>query len=160
MGIKTFKEYLREISGDQWGMIIIFSPFAFYFTFLYFSALYSGIPTEYSSYQNVQVQVQETTMNGKLNQVITIKQRHKTKYCYVPYCGFPKEGNYHLSHIEFIDIDGDVFILKSCLNKEECFYNISDSFIEKIKEDKFQDLKEWILCLYFAIFLALILGVV
>ena len=99
-------------------------------------------------------------MNGKLNQFITIKQRHKNKYCYVPYCGFPKEGNYHLSHIEFIDIDGDVFILKSCLNKEECFYNISDSFIEKIKEDKFQDLKEWILCLYFAIFLALILGVV
>ena len=158
MDIKTFKKYFKKIHLDYWIATIVLSLFALYLTFSYLRALRSGIPTEYSSYQNVQVQVQEATMNGKLNQYITIKQRHKNKYCYVPYCGFPKEGHYHLSHIEFIDIDGDVFILKSCLNKEECFYNISESFIKKIKEDKFQTLKGLVFFLYIMICLNLIMG--
>ena len=158
MDIKTFKKYFRKIAWDYWAMIIIFSLFAFYFTFLYVKALYSGVPTEYSSYQNVNVEVKEETMDGKLNQYITIKQRHKNKYCYVSHCGFPKEGHYHLSYIEFIDIDGDVFILKSCLNKEKCFYNVSDSFIKKVKEDRIQGLKEIIYAIYFTIFVSFIMG--
>ena len=150
MDIKTFKKYFRKIAWDYWAMIIIFSLFAFYFTFLYVKALYSGVPTEYSSYQNVNVEVKEATMEGKLNQHISI--RHRNKYCYVLYCGFPKEGFYHLSDIEFIDIDGDVFIFKSCLSKGECFYNISDYFIGNIKDDKLQELKKLTYLGYFIIF--------
>ena len=158
MDIKMLKKYFGKLALSSRVGIVIFSPLVLYFTFLYFNALYNGVPIKYSSYQNVNVEVKEETMDGKLNQYITIKQRHKNKYCYVSHCGFPKEGHYHLSYIEFIDIDGDVFILKSCLNKEKCFYNVSDSFIKKVKEDRIQGLKEIIYAIYFTIFVSFIMG--
>lgn len=146
------------MSLDYWVLIILFfSPMTLYFTFALLSALYSGVPTKYSSYQNVNVEVKEETMDGKLNQYISI--RHRNKYCYVLYCGFPKEGLYHLSSIEFINIDGDDFILKSCLNKEECFYNISASFIEDKKKAIVKELREFTCFCYFMIFIYFLQGI-
>ena len=150
MDIKMLKKYFGKLALSSRVGIVIFSPLVLYFTFLYFNALYNGVPIKYSSYQNVNVEVKEATMEGKLNQHISI--RHRNKYCYVLYCGFPKEGFYHLSDIEFIDIDGDVFIFKSSLSKGESLYNISDKFIGNIKDDKLQELKKLTYLGYFIIF--------
>ena len=76
MDIKTFKKYCRKIHLGYWIAIIVFSLLALHSTFSYLRALYSGVPTEYFSYQNVQVQVQETTMDGKLNQYVLIKGKN------------------------------------------------------------------------------------
>ena len=82
MDIKTFKKYCRNIHLGYWIAIIVFSLLALRSTFLYLRALYSGVPTGYFSYQNVQVQVQETTMDGKLNQYILIKgKNYWWNYC-------------------------------------------------------------------------------
>lgn len=88
---------------------------------------------EYKVYNNISVKVSDKEINGNLNQYISTK--NISNVCYTLMCGFPYEGEFELAEIKFIKIENKSFLLSSCINQQTCFYNITDKFINQIKNN-------------------------
>lgn len=135
--------------------IIMFTSGASYVK-MYFN---KDIYDKYASYYNVLVEIKDNYINGKLNKYISIK--HKNNICYAENCGFAQEGEYKLASIQFYEIDGKAFVFKSCLLESNlCFYNISEDFINGVKERKqeefLSDIRIYLILFLFYVLIAII----
>ena len=131
--IDCYKKIERKISYRH--LIIIFC-FIFVLFFLLSSSLNILFKNDFDIknkvFYNIDVKVKKDIILGNLNKYITIKSINNN--CYIDYCGFPGEGDYTLRKINFISINDKKFLFYACGQEyENCFYNISDSFIEDIK---------------------------
>ncbi len=107
-----------------------------YIFVIHFNLLfYNDFKIEYKSFYNINLHVSDSHITGRLNNVWTT--RHFNKNCHIKYCGLPNEGKFDFSEVKFIKIYNDYFLLYSCVKdeKEECFYNITENDIERIKQD-------------------------
>ncbi len=95
---------------------------------LYFILFYQAWPVlfdkftiEYQTYKNIDVIDQDYRMNGRLNKYKTIQQINNK--CYYKHCGLLENGEYKLSEIKFVTIQGKEEIFSFCTN-QHCFLNI------------------------------------
>ncbi|MGV6988399.1 hypothetical protein ACWA5Z_05305 [Testudinibacter sp. P80/BLE/0925] len=127
--IKKTKQFFHWLG---WGYSIFF--FLTISTASYFSLpilILNDYKINHLYYFDISATVSKQEINGKLNNHLTL--RRVSNKCYKPYCGLPKEGEYKLSKIAFININGMSYIHFICINSDVCFYNISESFIQMKK---------------------------
>lgn len=133
--IKLIRDFIKEMEiynkifaviyiGFIVSLLVLFTP----------KVLFNQLEIEQQEYHNVTVEVIGKRMNGKLGKYLTINRL--SNKCYNSYCGLPKDGEYFISKINFISIEGKVFIHYFCLKESQrCIYNINEDFIEKQKID-------------------------
>ncbi|MGC7590894.1 hypothetical protein ACPWUF_10515 [Bisgaard Taxon 46] len=83
---------------------------------------------KYSSYHNINVEIRQHRVYGKLNKYLTVKQRNNQ--CYQEQCGLPSEGHYMLDELQFITLNGEDYIKKMCVRNSSCYQNLFDEQIE------------------------------
>ncbi|UEA16585.1 hypothetical protein K7G92_001862 [Pasteurella canis] len=91
--------------------------------------LWNGKKIKYDVYQNIEVSIQDHRVYGKLNEHINIQQRNNR--CYKENCGLFVEGHYKLSELQFVNIHGDNFIKRLCVENSACYDNLFDEQIEQ-----------------------------
>lgn len=99
------------------------------FLFLTTPFTFSGdFNIKYSSYHNIEVEIKQHRVYGKLNKYITVAQRNNQ--CYREHCGFPSEGNYMLDELQFITLSGNDYIKKMCVRNSLCYHNLYEDQLE------------------------------
>lgn len=108
-------------------------------------------------YYDITVSVIGKKMNGRLGKHITIN--NLSNKCYDEHCGLPRDGNYAISKINFIIIEGKIFIYYFCLKENtKCIYNITEKFIERQKDRYIRDAKFVIIGSLVAFFASLVIS--
>ena len=155
---KKVWEYTKtEFTIAYWIIIGYFILLFVYIFILHFAILFKGdFSISYKSYYDISVNIESGNINGKLNNYITIKNINNK--CYTINCGFPSEGSFYLSEINFIKINKKSFLLSSCLkdHNKECAYNITEDFIEKVKEELTYQAKDEFKWAIISVFVAII----
>ncbi|GJH43439.1 hypothetical protein K7G90_001756 [Pasteurella canis] len=90
--------------------------------------IFNDAGIKYASYYDLTVEIKDNRVYGKLNQYIEVK--HRNNHCYTAHCGFPNEGHYTLSELQFITVNGEDFIKKMCVKNSACYQNLFDEHIE------------------------------
>lgn len=133
--IKIIRDFIKEMEVYNKIFAVIYIGFIVSLLVLFTpKVLFNQLEIEQQEYHNVTVEVIGKRMNGKLGKYLTINRL--SNKCYNSHCGLPKDGEYFISKINFISIEGKVFIHYFCLKESQrCIYNINEDFIEKQKID-------------------------
>lgn len=152
------REFIKEIPIYNKIFIIICSGYISFLLILSAPAILSNkFEIKQQEYHNVTVSVLGKRMNGKLGKYITTNKL--SNKCYNEHCGLPKDGEYFISSINFISIEGNIFIHYFCLKENmECLYNINDTFVEKQKENYIRDAKFTIIGFVVALFVSIFIS--